>query len=56
MYVCTCDHTPTSHMHTHVHQFPIRDSVFSLLVFKINHMYNEALTFIYSMLAQRVSC
>ena len=42
--------------HAHTHQFSVTDSISSLLVSKINHMYNKVLTFIYSMLAQRISC
>lgn len=52
------DENTYTHTHAHVraHPFLIRDSVSSLLVFKINHMYNKVVTFIYSMLAQRISC
>lgn len=45
-----------THAHVHIHQFSVTDSVSSLLVSKINHMYNKVPTFIYSMLAQRISC
>lgn len=45
-----------THARVHTRQFSVTDSVSSLLVSKINHMYNKVLTFIYSMLAQRISC
>lgn len=48
-----------THVHTqahiHTHQFLIRDSVSTLLLYKINHTYNKVVTFIYRMLAQRIS-
>lgn len=49
------DENTYTRAHIHTHQFLIRDSVSSLLLFKINHMYNKVVTFIYRMLAQRIS-
>lgn len=58
MCVCVCVQSQMQ-MLTHMctpHRFPIRDSVSSLREFQIEPMCNEVLLFIYSALAQRMSC
>lgn len=52
----TCTNTHTyARAHVHIHQLSIRGSVSSLLGFQIKCMFHEVLTFIYSILAWRLS-